>query len=88
MTKIKYTREDIEAVYDEVDRRIEFETKDGTFDTIFERWDYRAAMLQGVYGTLMVTAQNWPDVAFWTTVIETRYDDEYEAVEAARKVRR
>lgn len=73
MTKIDYKREDIERIYDEVDRRIEMEIKDGGFKYISEVVEYRKAMLQGVYSTLMVTAKDWPQVVFWTDQIEERY---------------
>lgn len=84
MNKTMYTREDIEAVYDEVDRRVEYPY--GDFENICERWDYRNAMLQGVYTALMVQARNWTEVASWCSEIEySRYDAEFEAVVAARK---
>ena len=66
--KIAYTREQVEAVYDEVDRRLEMDIRDGYFynkqgnfqDAEYK--DYRAAMLQGVYSALMATASNWSEV--------------------------
>lgn len=77
MTKIKFTRADIEAVYNEVDRRIKHMTEDGEFEWVSEIVEYRNAMLQGVYGTLMVQAANWPEVVGWSDVIEEeRYTDE------------
>lgn len=54
--------DDIERVYAEVDRRIDIDTKEGGFCSIDEIEEYRRAMVQGVYGTLMVLSSNWPDV--------------------------
>ena len=68
--KYKFTKEDVERVYDEVERRIQIDVRDDCFDTQDEIIEYRNAMLQGVYGTLMVLASNWPDVRSMTDVIE------------------
>lgn len=63
-----YSKADVQAVYDEVDRRIsrgikdgEFAAEDGyTYPEAIE--SYRLEMLQGVYSVLMVLSSNWPEV--------------------------
>lgn len=59
VTRVDFTPNDIEAVYDEIDRRIDAEIRDGDFtdekgeihmDAVD---DCRADMLQGVYSVLM-----------------------------------
>ena len=59
VTRVDFTPNDIEAVYDEIDRRIDTEIRDGDFtdekgeihmDAVD---DCRADMLQGVYSVLM-----------------------------------
>lgn len=62
MSKIKFTREDVERVYDEVERRLEVDKACGAFTNEAEIRECRNAMLQGVYGTLMTLASNWSDV--------------------------
>lgn len=69
---MKYTREQIEAVYEEAGRRMYLEARDGTFEDDFDRREYRKAMLQGVYSALIATATNWPEVANWCREIEKR----------------
>lgn len=69
------TREDIESVYDELDRRMYVDVKDGTIP-YSERWirEERASRLQGVYGTLMalVPNRNWQDITTWIHEIEEK----------------
>ena len=60
--RITFTLEDVTRVYDEVDRRIESDRMLGLFETDGEIKEYRKAMMQGVYGTLMVLADNWSEV--------------------------
>lgn len=62
MGKVRFTREDIERVYDEIDRRIDADKACGLFTNESEIKEYRNAMMQGVYGTLMALASNWSDV--------------------------
>lgn len=77
MNNTEYTRKQIEAVYDEIDRRVMLEVNDGTFETVTEVSDYRNAMLQGTYSALMVQAKNWPQVVRWCDEIEAkRYTEE------------
>lgn len=68
MDKIRFTEEQVEAVYDEVDRRLRsditcgyFYDRNGHFDEC-EFKEYRNAMLQGVYSVLMSLSSNWSDV--------------------------
>lgn len=83
MKKITYTEQDIRDVYDEVDRRISMDIAEGEFEWDYEIIEYRNAMLQGVYGTLMIQSANWPDVTWWIDEIEKeRYADE---IESAKK---
>lgn len=67
---MKYTKEQVKAVYLEVDRRLDMMIFDGSFENDFERRDYVNAMMQGVYSVLCATASNWPDVAQWCCDIE------------------
>lgn len=63
-----YSEADVQAVYDEVDRRIKAGIKDGelaaedgyTYPEAIN--SYRLDMLQGVYSVLMVLSSNWPEV--------------------------
>lgn len=57
-----YTREAIEAIYAEVNRRLELEVAD--IESV------KADMLRGVYATLMATASNWSDIVLWMRSIE------------------
>ena len=88
MTRVRYIKDDVERVYDEVDRRIADYIKDDAFEWLSDMIEYRKAMLQGVYSTLMVTASNWPDVAAWCREIEERYDADFEALEKFKARRR
>lgn len=69
MTGIKFDKEQIKAIYDEVERRMCGLTEDDYF-TEKEIIDERRAMMQGVYSVLSVTASNWPEVRHWTDEIE------------------
>lgn len=69
VTRVDFTPNDIEAVYDEIDRRIDAEIRDGDFtdekgeihmDAVN---DCRADMLQGVYSVLMTLSKEWPSVS-------------------------
>mgnify|MGYP003295682377 CR=1 FL=1 len=81
MDRITFTREQVEAVYNEVDRRLAsdvrngyFYNENGEFDK-FEFDEYRKAMLQGVYSALMSLASNWSDVRI--TMIDPIEDKRY-----------
>lgn len=67
---MKYTKEQVKAIYDETERRLYQMVFDDSFEDEFEQREYQKAMLQGVYSALMVTADNWPDVAQWCREIE------------------
>lgn len=69
VTRVDFTPNDIEAVYDEVDRRIDSAIRNGDFtdekgeihmDAVD---DCRADMLQGVYSVLMTLSKDWPSVS-------------------------
>lgn len=72
MKKIKFEKEDISRVYDEVQRRLEIDVRDLCEDGISGEEltniirETRLAMLQGVYSTLMVLSLDWPDVVQMT----------------------
>lgn len=67
-----FTKQDIKAVYDELDRRIELDMSDGTIPDCIELKYTRSDRLQGVYGTLMALAtnENWRDIVWWCEEIE------------------
>lgn len=67
---MKYTKEQVKAIYDETERRLYQMVFDDSFEDEFDQWEYQKAMLQGVYSALMATASNWPDVAQWCREIE------------------
>lgn len=65
---MKYTREDIQAVYDEVERRVQCDIKNG-YLTAEDGYipagaieNYRGVLLQGVYSVLMTLSDDWPNV--------------------------
>ena len=79
MQKINFTQEQVEAVYDEIDRRIDFMLKNGEFKWEAEIVEYRKAMFQGAYSVLMSLApnRNWQDTTWWIhEEEEKRYGDE------------
>lgn len=61
MTRILVTSEQVGAVFDEMERRISIDVREGYIEAQ-DIPEYRKAMLQGVYGTLMAISANWPDV--------------------------
>lgn len=69
MTGIKFDKEQIKAIYDEVDRRILLLIEDDYY-TEREINNERRAMLQGVYSVLSSLASNWPEVRYWIDEIE------------------
>lgn len=71
MEKIKFERPQIEAIYDEVDRRLcpLIQTDNFTHE---ELRDERCAMMQGVYSALSACASNWPEVRQWIDEIEDK----------------
>ena len=60
--KRTFTMEEVERVYDEIYRRLDNEIRMGLIETETEINEYKNAMLQGVYGTLMILAENWVGV--------------------------
>lgn len=67
---MKYTKEQVKAIYDEIERRLYQMVFDHSFEDEFEQREYQKAMLQGVYSALMDTADNWSEVAQWCREIE------------------
>ena len=67
---MKYTKEQVKAIYDETERRIYMMICDDAFEDEYDLREYENAILQGVYSALMVTASNWPEVRSWTDEIE------------------
>lgn len=73
--KHEFTKQEIEAVYAEVERRIESDVRDGAFENQDEINEYRKAMLQGVYSALMVLSKDWSAVV--THMIDPIEEDLY-----------
>lgn len=69
---MRYTKEQIEAVYDEVSRRLTQMAADDDFEDYFDRKEYQKAMLQGVYSALIATATNWPEAEKWCCEAEEK----------------
>lgn len=69
MKGIIFDRGQIEAIYDEVDRRMQAFIDDDYY-TEAEINEERRAMMQGVYSVLSTLAGNWPEVRHWTDKIE------------------
>lgn len=57
-----FTMEQLNQVFDEMERRLSVDIDNGVLRTDREIRYARNDMLQGVYGTLMVLADNWSDV--------------------------
>ena len=68
MIGIKFEKDQIQAVYDEVARRMQqFYTDEYTER---EAEEEHRAMRQGVYSALSSLAINWPEVRYWIDEIE------------------
>lgn len=70
---VTITKQDVEKIYDELDRRIQLDIEDGTIPNKDKWiWDERASRLQGVYGTMMaiVSNENWQKIVWWKDDIE------------------
>lgn len=72
MERIKFEKEQIEAIYDEVDRRMLMAINDDCFENEYEIMRERRTMHQGVYSVLSVLAINWPEVRSWTDEVESQ----------------
>lgn len=75
MKKVEITREQVEAIYAEVERRIESDVRDGAFENQDEINEYRKAMFQGLYSALIVLSNNWSEVV--TRMIDPVEEDLY-----------
>lgn len=62
---MKIERRHVNSSYNEIDRRIQHMINDGTLETEDDIHDQRNAMLQGLYSTFMMIADNWPAVRQW-----------------------
>lgn len=70
MKGIKFEKDQIKAVYDEVARRMQqFYTDEYTER---EAEEEHRAMRQGVYSVLSSLAINWPEVRYWIDEIEAK----------------
>lgn len=73
---VTLTKEQVEAVYDELDRRIDIDADWDVAADDASKWiaEERKSRLQGVYGTIMaiVPYSNWQDVVRWIQEIEER----------------
>lgn len=67
---MKIARYHVEKSYNEIDRRIEWLIHDGDLQDAWEVRDERNSMIQGLYATFMMIADNWPEVADWCRKIE------------------
>lgn len=72
MERIKFEKEQIKAIYDEVDRRMLMQINDNSFENDYEIMQERRSMHQGVYSVLCALAINWPEVRHWTDEIESQ----------------
>ena len=68
MKQFECNKEQIQAVADEVERRMQTYTTDIWSETEIE--DTRRSMWQGVYSTLCVMASNWPEVRDWIDEVQ------------------
>lgn len=59
------TKQNLEKIYDEVERRINIDIKSNVLKTERENKDTRSDMMQGVYSALMTIADNWEDVVWY-----------------------
>lgn len=62
---MKISREQVSKCYDELERRIKMDVAELHL-TRRQMRDERIDMTQGLYGTLMALADNWPEVVGWT----------------------
>ena len=73
---ITLTKEQVEKVYDELDRRIAFDIKEGDIPANKPKWieQESRSRLDGVYGTMMalVPNSNWRDIVWWISEIEEK----------------
>ena len=70
MGRYHITKEEVQRAYDEIERRVQLEIKDGAFKWEDEINEYRGALLQGLYGTLKVLSDNWCEVSRWCYDLE------------------
>lgn len=68
--KTAFTEEDVKRVYAEFERRMRSFYKDGAFEDERDAEEFRRAMRQGIYGTLMVLSSNWSEVSYMFDKVE------------------
>lgn len=82
MAKHAFTREELELVLDEVDRRLDIEVREAAFEgnsyTLGEIKELRALIMQGVYGTLMKLASDWSGVVVMIDELKEGRVSEYD----------
>ena len=70
------TKRAVNMAYNEIERRLAHIVYEGAFgddggeEMTREIEEYREAMLQGLYSTFMMIADNWPEVRHWCDVAE------------------
>lgn len=72
--RVDITMEDLEKIYDEVERRVQIDVNDGCFDDIKQVQEYRNALMQGVYSALRILSNDWVETVLMIGKIE---DDAY-----------
>ena len=71
MEKIKFDLEQMEAIYNEADRRIAHLYGEGYLtDSVPELEHDMEVFTQGIYAVLYAMADNWPEVRNWIRQVE------------------
>ena len=78
MSKITYTREQVQAAYDELKRRVNLEVEE--YPELYDDQDMPESdyfemvrlMTNGLYSVFMATATNWPEIVQWIPEEETK----------------
>ena len=78
MSKTTYTREQVQAAYDELKRRVNLEVEE--YPELYDDQDMPESdyfemvrlMTNGLYSVFMATATNWPEIVQWIPEEETK----------------
>lgn len=78
MSKTTYTREQVQAAYDELKRRVNLEVEE--YPELYDDQDMPESdyfemvrfMTNGLYSVFMATATNWPEIVQWIQEEETK----------------
>ena len=71
MTKIKFSLEQLEAIYNEADRRIAHLYEEGYLtDSVPALEHDMEVFTQGIYSVLYALADNWPEVRSLISLVE------------------